>query len=668
MLLMQLILLIAGVFCPNEVRPLYFTHILILCLYFLVTRSYKHLIFIAILWLMLLPTWLQQDCKLNLSLTEIYEIPTSSLQVGSSFGFEVNSHVFIKEDESSFELAWLVRNKVALRLLFDNKNKRPELIASKQAVQQRNGVVKVVVKSVLTADKKGHWLQQKLFRQKLDALVTLQVLEWTPQQKYKLENRPLTLKQEVISKLDELFFGLDSWSYSKALLLGDTQSLTQKDRWLIKYLGLMHLFVVSGLHIGFIYLIVRFIGTCSWSILPNRLICFFAHKEVFTLLLLVPIATMYAYLTGWGESVQRAILMLLIWRLVNFFGIKATSFRVLFISLYIILILDVFSLYSPGLWLSFSLVFLLLLYFENHSNQFLQAFRLQVLLTLCATGLILGWQDSISTGAILVNLVVLPVTGLIWFPFAFVASLIALVFGDVRLMAWLDILVLQLMQQIEYVSYILPSLDLRVDVYSMYKLILYLFCLVWVLYRHARYIWLFFPLLFVALLGSSLDGVVFFSKSPSPLFTLANNDGIVSVKKQRDELLLSSLWVNNASEVSLMWLGGYLSLNGVDEKNNPRILIWPLANKNIKAKYLKSLSPRWLVLKSVPDLSLIALLEAMQVSWLVLADGGRIKIEYWRQKWVVNHSNCLIFLISEQESNCMRVAKLESVLNYSPKH
>jgi competence protein ComEC len=61
-------------------------------------------------------------------------------------------------------------------------------------------------------------------------------------------------------------------------------------------------------------------------------------------------------------------------------------------------------------------------------------------------------------------------------------------------------------------------------------------------------------------------------------------------------------------------------------------------------------------------------MEAMNVSWLVLAEGEVIKFEFWRGQWVIKHSNCLIFLISGQENNCMRVAELESVLNYSPKH
>ena len=380
---------------------------------------------------------------------------------------------------------------------------------------------------------------------------------------------------------------------------------------------------------------------------------------MFKLALLLPVTLFYAYLSGWGESVQRAVIMLFTWQMIKLFSVKLISTNVLLISLSVILLLNPLSIYSAGLWLSFSLVLLLLLYFESGARQSFQAVKLQVLLSLCATSLILGWQISVSSGVILINLICLPIVGLFLFPLAFIASLIGLIFTDISLMLWLDRLLIWALSKLDYLVLNMPSLSLNRDLGLVFKLTLYFVCVIWVLYRHKVYVWLCFPLL--------LSIMIFAGVLNSPqknLYRLSNNSNVLALKSQQKSPLLSSYWVNNTSEMSLLWIDDYLA----DLDMRPRLLVWPFSNAKVTASTLRALSPRWIILKSPPDLEKVALLDAMNVSWVVLAEGEEIKFEFWRKQWVIKHSNCLIFLISGQESNCMRVAELESVVNYSPKH
>lgn len=663
MLLVQLTLFILGVFLPNEIRLVYFTHILIFCLYLLATKNYKHLIFITILTVLLLVTWSKGEGELNVTLDKIYTFPISSLKMDGDFGLRLNQGELEGSRVRVGSFSWFAENDIAVELLFDDRNKQ-----SDKTSNPLTNLLKVKIISVVKQDLNDSWIQRHLYRSGLSAQVRLEVLDWSPNQRSDLAKVRLNLRQNILNELDVLYSALEGWGLMKALLFGDVGSLSQKYRWIIKYLGLMHLFVVSGLHVGFVYFMASLIAKGGWRILPQFFISFFKHKDVFSLSLLIPVVCFYAYLAGWGESVQRAVLMLVVWKLVNLLGIKAPSFNVLFISLCLILIIDPLALLSPGLWLSFSLVLLLLLYFDRRDRGMLQALRLQVILSLCATSLVLGWQSSVSAGIILINLVVLPIAGMVFFPLVFVGCLVGYVSGDTSLMIWLDAALMHVMKGFELVSIELPVITLRTNVSLPLKVFLFLVSLIWVVYRHKVSVWLMSPILMSVFMFDSFTVSLPASEGKSVSYFLANNSNTLKLYEPAGPPLLSGHWVNNTSELPLMWLGAYLYKHELANTERARILIWPLINNKLSPYILKALSPRWLILKTQPDQRLISLLEAMQVSWFVVVEGERIILEFWRKQWMIKHSNCLIFLISGQESNCMRVAELESVLNYSPKH
>lgn len=666
MLLMQLALLIFGILCPTEIRLAYFTHILIFCLYLLATKKYKYLIFIIILIFSLLLNWEEETQDINFNSSQVFQIPTNDLKNNRQFGLTVTANV-LGIHNNSFNLpSWIKSDRVVVNLVFDDEFKKTSE-TTRLSLPSSDDVIYAKVTSRLMADKEGSWMQRRLYRYGFPISVDLNLIDWTLIQQRRINNIHVSMSQRIIQTLDLRFKGLESWPYTKALILGSTNDLAQKDYWLIKQLGLMHLFVVSGLHIGFIYLMVKVLANSIWFVLPSFLIRFFAHKVFFTLTLLFPVSLLYALLTGWGESVQRAVLMLLLWRMFNVCGIKTSSYKVLLSSLYLILLMDFSSLSSPGLWLSFSLVFLLLVYFDRNKRHFANAIKLQFILTLCSTGLILGWQASISSVNIGVNLVVLPMTGLFWFPIGFIASLLGFVFGDASLMVWLDSLIMFLMAQLKLIAYSTSSLVLVSHVNVIYKIGLYIICLIWVLYLHRLIAWFVFPLIMVFFIFTEPFNYVEKIGSHPATFTLTNKKDDVYFNAQNKVSRLSSKWVNNYSELSMMWLEPLLYPEFSSEGGVLKVLVWPVGESAITSSILKALSPNWLVLKRSPSVRVINLLSAMQVSWVVLLDGERMKFELWQKHWLIKHSNCLIFLISSQENNCMRVAELESVLNYSPK-
>ena len=671
MLLLQLLLLVLGILCPSEIRLTYFTHILFLCLYLFATKKYKHLIFLTILSIALLINWGVETTPYEFIQNQSLSFSIANLEKHKHYSpvLVLNSVSNGNDDNRPFfsfghtRVALMLNFKVALgqnKLNANASNNVSGVFSELDLINTRSV-------SYLKAEKKGTWLERKLYRQGLAGMLTLDVIHWTPELKRRLKELPLTKSETLLQKLDTVFFEVKTWPYSKALVLGDTRALNQKDYWLIKHLGLMHLFVVSGLHIGFVYLIVSVIANGLWFLFPAFIIRFIRHKALFSYILLIPVASSYALFTGWGESVQRALLMLFLWRTFHFYSVKLHPYKILLLSLYIILWLDFNALLSPGLWLSFSLVFLLLTYFQTREKQVSSTIKLQLVLSLCVTGLILGWQSTLSSISVLVNLIALPFVGGIWFPLVVLACLQALVFSSDTLMVLLDGIIQFFINLLEGIAFELPALSLQTSDGLLFKLLLYVICLLLVLYRHHLIAWLSLPLLLGLFLFSGLFNAPSLMGFNSSVFVIKNNHKDFILREKGKRNVLSSAWVNNRSELNLMLLTPYLNSQSVGDNELPSLMVWPLSEALISAMYMKSLSPDWLILKQSPDIKESNLLSAMGVNWIVLAEGERMSFEYWQKQWFIKHSNCLIFLISTQENNCMRVAELESVLNYSPK-
>ena len=129
-----------------------------------------------------------------------------------------------------------------------------------------------------------------------------------------------------------------SVSFLRALLLGERAALRRRLNSYFRRLGIIHLFVISGLHVGFL----------SWVIIG------FLNKYSYTVKLIVITVFLgsYLYFLGWPVPAFRAGLMA--W--LSVFALmleRKTSSGALFISaVFILVILDPFVFFDPGFHLS----------------------------------------------------------------------------------------------------------------------------------------------------------------------------------------------------------------------------------------------------------------------------------------------------------------------------
>lgn len=151
------------------------------------------------------------------------------------------------------------------------------------------------------------------------------------------------LRQYLIQRLDRNLG--DYAALGKALLLGETE-YKQEQRLLLTRAGIVHLVVVSGLHVFFLYFVMMIV---------LRLLLPFRIAELAFLILIAG----YAALNNWSPPITRAILMITLGILAGWLSRPLSGIQNLAISLLIITAVNPHELFSISLQLSFTAVALI---------------------------------------------------------------------------------------------------------------------------------------------------------------------------------------------------------------------------------------------------------------------------------------------------------------------
>lgn len=149
-----------------------------------------------------------------------------------------------------------------------------------------------------------------------------------------------TLRAKGINALDNKL-GEHS-SLAKALIFSDTAEKTEWNAKLSRS-GLVHLVVVSGLHVWFLYLVVMvFLNV----FLPRRL-----AESLF-----IVFSIGFATLNNWAPPITRAISMIALFILSRWYSRPVSKAQILALSLFLVTAVDPTQLFSIGLQLSYASV------------------------------------------------------------------------------------------------------------------------------------------------------------------------------------------------------------------------------------------------------------------------------------------------------------------------
>lgn len=218
---------------------------------------------------------------------------------------------------------------------------------------------------------------------------------------------------------------LENYSQSSlmmALMAGDRSGFTKKHWDVFRKTGVAHLFAISGLHLavvfGFVLCCFRFILNQLWSTESLR-------NHYLSLIAAGIMTTLFACLSGWSLSTQRAFIMLLCLYFYQYAWRYSSGWSRFFIALMIVLILDPLAGLSAGLWFSFGAIFVIFCMVNQPSLSFFAKVKsfvfLQIMLSLSMTLLQVIFFHGISVHSIWLNLLLVPLFSFFVIPFAFLS-------------------------------------------------------------------------------------------------------------------------------------------------------------------------------------------------------------------------------------------------------
>ncbi len=151
-----------------------------------------------------------------------------------------------------------------------------------------------------------------------------------------------TVRKNVHESCDDLFGEFESaGAISKGITIGDRSSIDSYLFSVYRSSGLSHVLAISGFHISIIAMTLYGFLSCV------------GIKRTISVVLSIVVAAFYCALVGFNAGAVRAVIMLSFVLISQSFSRRGDSFTTLFIALFVLLIINPFSIYSAGFQLSF---------------------------------------------------------------------------------------------------------------------------------------------------------------------------------------------------------------------------------------------------------------------------------------------------------------------------
>ena len=252
------------------------------------------------------------------------------------------------------------------------------------------------------------------------------------------------LRTEIGQAIGSTDLNIKNKAFIAALTIGDKQSLGPWREDMARY-GIIHLMVISGLHIGLVAGLGYWLGS-----LVSRVVLFafsfFSLRYLWSkFLLLLPSLTSlataisYSFLAGFTLPTQRALIVVAMIVLCRIFYLPLSAFGIFVWSLFLIALFQPLAVLSASFWLSFCAVLILVIFFSPRiilGSKFGQILAAQGILFVAMAAPLLLFIGQASWLGILVNIVAVPVVSIITVPLCLIASLFYFVWPFLADLLW----------------------------------------------------------------------------------------------------------------------------------------------------------------------------------------------------------------------------------------
>jgi competence protein ComEC len=209
-----------------------------------------------------------------------------------------------------------------------------------------------------------------------------------------------------LDKSRQLMQGLRQPALLMALIYGEQQDVDKNDWQTLRDTGLIHLIAISGMHIG----LIAWIGMALSRLCLQR---WASRFPALHWLIGMAFAFLYSALADFSAPTVRSLIMLSIWMLLRLWQREWSAIRIWLLSLAIMLVIDPWSIFSSGCWLSFVAVGILGI--AGFLWRKPSLWQVQGLMTLLLLPFQLLLFDGLSLSSVLVNIPAGP-----WFTFSIV--------------------------------------------------------------------------------------------------------------------------------------------------------------------------------------------------------------------------------------------------------
>ncbi len=224
--------------------------------------------------------------------------------------------------------------------------------------------------------------------------------------------------RNALSQQIQLLLPGENARFVQALAIGDTRALTDQDWDILRKTGITHLIAISGFHVGMVALFVVYLVRAVYWLCPMlglRLSRVYAaaYVSIFA-------AWAYTALAGFAIPTVRTALMISVFMGCKLLNRNCSTVQSVALSLLVILLWDPFAILSPGFWLSFIGVLLLVAFMPQTTNQgIIKPFvRAQWLVSIGLLPLSIGFFHQTTLIGPIINFLAIPWISLVVVPLA----------------------------------------------------------------------------------------------------------------------------------------------------------------------------------------------------------------------------------------------------------